>query len=96
MSRIIEMQPGQMFGRWTLKGKAPKSDDKTRWEVECECGVVKYVPGYVLRAGKSTQCQVCAYLERRVKGVQARALISSGPLKHYTIPVGPRDWRELP
>lgn len=59
------MAPGQLidltgkrFGRWTVIEKMPKEGKNTqiKWLCRCDCGTVKPVLGYVLKAGDSKSC----------------------------------------
>jgi hypothetical protein len=46
---------GKTFGRWVVKGIAPRSY-QTMWKCVCSCGVERNVSGANLRGGTSTSC----------------------------------------
>jgi hypothetical protein len=56
MPRPID-RVGQVFGRLTVLRMATQTkDNKSRWEVECSCGVRKIVRASVLANGSCTSC----------------------------------------
>lgn len=55
---------GQVFGRWTVLGPAPRTRLSASWFCRCACGVEQSVSGNSLRMGKSTSCG-CARLARK-------------------------------
>ena len=59
MGKFIDLT-GQRFGKWlVLKRDPAKTDRAPKWIVRCECGTIKSVTGYSLRAGFSTNCHTC-------------------------------------
>lgn len=53
--RVIELA-GQVFGHWTVLGRAPGVTGKTRWRCACSCGRIKHIRGQHLRSGASASC----------------------------------------
>lgn len=47
---------GQVFGRLTVKSKAPACLNLTRWNCECSCGNLKTVYQTHLRSGSTVSC----------------------------------------
>ena len=59
MSKLIELQPGQKFGNWTVLERGPNnSSGRARWLCECNCKnhTQKLVYSYQLLEGKSLSC----------------------------------------
>lgn len=61
MKKAIDIS-GQKFGKWLVLEKSNKqtSNHVTYWYCKCECGNICEVAGTDLRAGKTTQCRICA------------------------------------
>lgn len=61
MPRII---PGDRFGKWTalkkIRMKALSGRVRSKWKVRCDCGNLRAVESYDLKAKKSTKCKSCA------------------------------------
>lgn len=47
---------GKVFGRLTVRAKAPKTDKYLKWLCLCSCGKSTVVRGVTLRAGKTLSC----------------------------------------
>ena len=59
MFKRAELIPdGTVFGKLTVQ-ETVKINGRTMTEVKCECGTVKAVHGYDLRAGKYSSCGKC-------------------------------------
>lgn len=59
----MRIQSGDTFGHWTIISSHPVKWNGTgekMWECDCNCGTVKYVNEWNLKAGKSTNCG-CVY-----------------------------------
>ena len=61
---LIDLTPGQTFGRWTVLGKAPTISRNARWLCRCSCGTERIVDSPRLRSGKSQSCG-CAPRSRK-------------------------------
>lgn len=55
---------GKKFGKWTVLQFKQIDKPGKHWECICECGNIGVIPGTTLRAGRTTQCLLCMYLER--------------------------------
>lgn len=61
MRKILVLEKGKKFGKWTILNPFPNVKNKqTYWTCECECGDVHQVKSNTLMNGKSTQCAKCA------------------------------------
>lgn len=47
---------GNKYGRWTVLGASPGSENPIKWDCVCECGTVRSVNGSSLRKGASPSC----------------------------------------
>lgn len=52
------------FGKWTVLNLIKIEKPGKHYECLCECGEIRVIPGVTLRAGRSTQCNLCMYDER--------------------------------
>lgn len=57
----IPIEPGTVFGKWTVIGRSDKSrpNKNTYYSCQCECGNTKDVQSGTLRRGESTCCVRC-------------------------------------
>lgn len=58
-SKRFQDLTGLSFNHWTVLKQAPQRDGprmRTYWECQCECGRIKEVNGYTLKAGKTKSC----------------------------------------
>lgn len=55
MKQIIDMS-GQKYGRWTVLRFDGVIKSDAHWICQCECGTIRSVNGYDLRAGRSVSC----------------------------------------
>jgi len=61
MRKILVLEKGKKFGKWTIVTPFPNVKNKqTFWTCECECGNISQVKSNTLMNGKSTQCSSCA------------------------------------
>jgi hypothetical protein len=58
MGRLVDLAPGERFGRWVVLGIAAERSrtGKAQFLCECACGTVKAVLGASLIQGKSVSC----------------------------------------
>lgn len=52
----LQLQPGQRFGKLTVKEFAGIDNDHTLWKCQCECGTEKNYLGYLLTSGAIISC----------------------------------------
>lgn len=50
-----DLVEGQVFGRWTVKGKDAKKG-RVFWVCRCDCGAERSLSGSLLRSGKTKSC----------------------------------------
>lgn len=80
-----DIEFGDVFGRWTVKGYAGKrkvgKQNKDYWNCDCECGTNKDVLGEILKNGRSTSCG-CLTKENTIKSAinKRTALVNVGDI----------------
>ena len=55
---------GKRFGKWTVLNFIQIDKPGKHYECMCECSNIGVIPGTTLRAGRSTQCLQCMFIER--------------------------------
>jgi len=54
---------GKVFSSWTVLKYFHDKKPGKHYECRCKCGNLAIIPGTTLRAGRSTKCKECMYLE---------------------------------
>jgi len=70
MSRLIEINAGEKFGKLTVVKRVVKDNTKSTkafWECVCECGNTVITNGTALRRGDTVQCKRCAHEQLGLK-----------------------------
>lgn len=55
---------GNKYGKWTVVYYVPEKKPGKHFMCICKCGTETIIPATTLRAGRSSQCKKCMYLER--------------------------------
>lgn len=53
---VVNLEPGERFGKWTVIGRADSQNGSPRWYCRCECGTERAIRANALRKGKSKSC----------------------------------------
>lgn len=56
MGTLPQDLTGRQFGRWTVVGPGPIRGKNRLWRCVCECGTERYVLGFTLKSGASSNC----------------------------------------
>jgi hypothetical protein len=88
------VKPGDRFGKWTVIKKAPRDESsKAYWFCKCDCGRIRRVSDYGLKAGLT---QSCGCKSRKYKPIQSGdkfgrlTVIEKAPSNEYLISTRPQ------
>ncbi len=77
MPKKLNINTGDMFGRLTVIGEAPKQNTKRAYNCQCECGNTSIVLVQNLSQGKTTSCGCYAKDINTIHGVRNTAIYNS-------------------
>lgn len=55
----VTINPGDVFGKWTVLRLIEVEEKRKHYEVKCECGTIRILKGIRLRFGDSISCRKC-------------------------------------